>query len=396
MLWVYLLLIRLYNSSIGVDWVREIYLDNSATTKVCSDAVEKIVKVLAETYGNPSSLHEKGFAAEQEVELARKIIADSLGAVSSEICFTSGGTESNNLAIFGAVEAHQRRGNKIITTSIEHSSVYNVAKELEKCGFEVVYIKPNQAGQIEFSQIEEALDEHTILVNMMLVNNETGSILPVESLKNIIKKKNLSTLLHVDAVQAFGKIPVNVNKLGADLLSLSAHKVHGPKGVGALYIRKGVRILPRTFGGEQQKKLRPGTEPVPLIVGFGAAVRQFSISENFVEIQRLNELCRDELAKMAGFTINSPESAVPHILNFSTNAVKSETMLHFLSSKGIFVSSGSACAKGKKSRVLTEMGLSQKQVDTALRVSFSRYNTKDDVEKFVQQVRWGLETLAHL
>lgn len=230
----------------------------------------------------------------------------------------------------------------------------------------------------------------------MCVNNELGSLFPVESLKASIKSKRSPALLHIDAVQAFGKIPVNVDKLGVDLLSVSAHKIHGPKGVGALYVRKGVKITPRMFGGEQQEKLRPGTEAVPLIAGFGAAVQQLKLSKQYEEIRRLNELCRRELLKIEGIEINSPNTAIPHILNISTNAIKSETMLHFLSSKGIFVSSGSACAKGKKSRVLTEMGLSQRRIDTALRISFSRYNTERDVEELVRQIRVGMETLAHI
>ncbi len=376
--------------------MREIYLDNSATTKPCATAIEKIVEVLTEKYGNPSSLHEKGFVAEREVELARNIIAQSLGAKTNEIFFTSGGTEANNMAILGATAANKRRGNKIVTTSVEHSSVYNSAKELEKCGFEVVYIKPEKDGQIAMSKLEEVIDARTILVSVMLVNNEIGSIFSVEKLKKIIKRKNSPALLHVDAVQAFGKIPVNVDKFDVDFLSISAHKVHGAKGVGALYRRKGVRILPRIFGGEQQQKLRPGTEPVSLIAGFGAAVQQVKINEHFEGIRRLNELCRRELAKIDEISINSPKTAIPHILNFSTNTIKSETMLHFLSSNGIFISSGSACAKGKKSRVLTELNLSQRCIDTALRVSFSRYNTENDVEEFVRFVRIGMETLVRI
>lgn len=374
----------------------EIYLDNSATTKPCEAALEKMLEVLTDKYGNPSSLHEKGLEAEQEVERSRQVIANTLGANVNEVFFTSGGTEANNLAILGTVEANKHKGNKIVTTAIEHSSVFNAAKELEKNGYEVVYLTPNKNGEITSTQLETLIDERTVLVSVMCVNNELGSLFPVESLKMAIKRKRSPALLHIDAVQAFGKIPLNVDKLGVDLLSISAHKIHGPKGVGALYVRKGVKISPRMFGGEQQQKLRPGTEAVPLIAGFGAAVQQLKLSEQYEEIRRLNELCRRELLKIEGIEINSPNTAIPHILNVSTNAVKSETMLHFLSSKGIFVSSGSACAKGKKSRVLTEMGLSQRRIDTALRISFSRYNTESDVEELVRQIRVGKETLAHI
>lgn len=376
--------------------MHEIYLDNSATTKPCKATIEKMLEVLTSKYGNPSSLHSKGLEAEQEIELTRGIIAEALGAGAHEIFFASGGTEANNLAILGAAEANKRKGNKIVTTAVEHSSVFNAAKELEKNGYEVVYLTPNKNGEITVSQLEDAIDEKTVLVSVMCVNNELGSLFPVESLNAVIKRKRSPALLHIDAVQAFGKIPVNVNKLGVDLLSVSAHKIHGPKGVGALYVRRGVKISPRMFGGEQQQKLRPGTEAVPLIAGFGAAVQQLKLSEQYKEIRRLNELCRRELLKIEGIEINSPNTAIPHILNISTNAIKSETMLHFLSSKGIFVSSGSACAKGKKSRVLTEMGLSQRRIDTALRISFSRYNTERDVEELVRQIRVGMETLAHI
>lgn len=376
--------------------MHEIYLDNSATTRPCEATIEKMLEVLTDKYGNPSSLHEKGLEAEQEIELARDVIAEALCAEAHEIFFTSGGTEANNLAILGAAEANKRKGHKIVTTAVEHSSVFNAAKELEKNGYEVIYLIPNKSGEITASQLEDAIDEKTVLVSVMCVNNEVGSLFPVESLKRAIKCKRSPALLHIDAVQAFGKISVNVNKLGVDLLSISAHKIHGPKGVGALYVRKGVKISPRMFGGEQQQKLRPGTEAVPLIAGFGAAVQQLKLSEQYEEIRRLNELCRRELLKIDGIEINSPNTAIPHILNVSTNAVKSETMLHFLSSKGIFISSGSACTKGKKSRVLTEMGLSQRRIDTALRISFSRYNTESDVEELVRQIRVGIETLAHI
>ncbi len=376
--------------------MHEIYLDNSATTRPCKATIEKMIEVLTGKYGNPSSLHGKGLEAEQEIEMARGIVAKAIDAEVHEIFFTSGGTEANNLAILGAAEANKRKGNKIVTTAVEHSSVFNAAKELEKNGYEVVYLTPSKNGEITVSQLKDAIDEKTALVSVMCVNNEVGSLFPVESLKAAIKRKRSTALLHIDAVQAFGKIPLNVDKLGADLLSVSAHKIHGPKGVGALYVRKGVKISPRMFGGEQQQKLRPGTEAVPLIAGFGAAVQQLKLSEQYEEIRRLNDLCRRELLKIDGIEINSPDTAIPHILNVSTNAVKSETMLHFLSSKGIFVSSGSACAKGKKSRVLTEMGLSPRRIDTALRISFSRYNTKSDVEELVRQTRVGMETLAHI
>lgn len=374
----------------------EIYLDNSATTKPCKECVEKVMEMLTDKYGNPSSLHEKGFEAEQEIDSARAVIAQNLNANADEIYFTSGGTEANNIAVLGSAAANKKRGNKIVTTAVEHSSVYNSAKALENEGFDVVYLKPDKNGQITLEQVEKAVDEDTILVSIMLVNNEVGAIFPVEKIKKAIIQKKSPALLHIDAVQAFGKIPINVEKLAVDLLTISAHKVHGPKGVGALYKRKTAHILPRTFGGEQQKKLRPGTEAVPLIAGFGAAVQQINLTEQYEKICRLNQHFREKISNMSKISINSPQNAIPHIINISTNEIKSETMLNFLSAKGIFISSGSACAKGKKSRVLSEMELSERRIDTALRISFSKYNTFEDVDEFLRQLTFGIENLAHI
>jgi len=374
----------------------EIYLDNGATTKPCKECVEKVVEMLTVKYGNPSSLHEKGFEAEQEIESARAVIAQNLNANVSEVYFTSGGTEANNIAILGSAAANKKRGKKIVTTAMEHSSVYNSAKALEKEGFDVVYLKPDENGQVTLEQIEKAVDEETILVSMMLVNNEVGTVFPVEKIKKIIIQKKSPALLHIDAVQAFGKIPINAEKLSADLLTISAHKVHGPKGVGALYKRKDAHIFARTFGGEQQKKLRPGTEAVPLIAGFGEAVKQINLTKQYEKIYQLNKYFKEKILNMKEISINSPQNAIPYIINISTNEIKSETMLNFLSSKGIFVSSGSACAKGKKSRVLSEMKLLEQRIDTALRISFSKYNTIEDIDEFLRQLTFGIKNLAHI
>ena len=376
--------------------MREIYLDNSATTMPCSAVTEKVVEMMTRKYGNPSSLHGKGLEAEQEVDAAREIIAQKLNASFGEIYFTSGGTEANNLAIFGGVSANNRRGKKIVTTAVEHSSVYNSMKKLEKDGFEIVFLKPNEYGQITSDQIGSAIDSNTIFVSVMMVNNEVGTIFPIEKIKSLIKQAKSPALLHIDAVQAFGKLQVDVEKLGADLLTISAHKIHGPKGVGALFKRKGIQLNSLFFGGEQQKKLRPGTEAVPLIAGFGEAIKQVNLTEQYEKISELNRYFREKILNMNKISINSPENAVPHVINISTNEIKSETMLNFLSSKGIFVSSGSACAKGKKSRVLSEMGLSDRRIDTALRISFSRYNTREDVDEFLCQLAFGIENLAHI
>lgn len=375
--------------------MQEIYLDNSSTTKVCMPAAQKVMELMTTVYGNPSSLHTMGFSAEKEMSKARIAIAQYLGVKDNEITFTSGGTEANNLAVFGAVAAKKRCGNKIITTAIEHPSVLSCMKQLEKDGFEIVYLQPGAEGNITPEQIQEAIDDKTIFVSMMLVNNEVGSILPVEAAAKTIVRKKSPAILHVDAVQAFGKMVIKPKKLGIHLLTISGHKIHGPKGIGALYIASGVRIQPRTFGGGQEKGLRPGTEALPLIGGLGEAVLQLpNISEETKRIQALNNYCKTKLQTLEGVVINSPEDGLPYVLNFSTCSVRSETLLHFLASKNIFVSSGSACSKGKQSHVLTAMGLNRSRVQTAVRVSFSRETTQQEIDIFIEAVKEGLATIT--
>ncbi|HEX3016650.1 MAG TPA: cysteine desulfurase family protein [Caproicibacter sp.] len=373
----------------------EIYFDNSSTTKVCREAAEKVMEVMTNDYGNPSSLHTKGFQAEQEMRGAREEIASLLGAKPEEIYFTSGGTESNNIALFGAARARKKRGNRIVTTMIEHPSVLNTMKRLEKDGFEVVYLKPDSLGKITPEQVKEAVTPDTILVSMMRVNNEVGSILPVEAAADAIEEAKAPALLHVDAVQAFGKLPLHVQKLKIDLMSVSAHKIHGPKGIGALYLRKNVHIEPLTYGGGQEKNIRPGTESMPLIAGFGAAAKALPDTEaELAAMRELNGFCRDELAKIDGIVINSPEDALPYILNFSTCGIRAETMLHFLSDHEIYVSSGSACSKGHESHVLKAMGLPRERIASALRLSFCRWNTKEEVERFIAALTEGLAAIT--
>lgn len=374
--------------------MREIYLDNSATTVVSQSAVAKAVYMMSENYGNPSSLHKKGLLAQNEVEKARKIIANELGADESEIYFTSGGTEANNMAAFGAALKNKKRGNKIVTTNIEHSSVHESMLELQNMGFDVIFLKPDINGEIKKEQIFNALDEKTILFSMMMVNNEIGSILPVNEVRKCLDLKHSPALFHVDAVQAFGKIPVKVSKIKADLISISAHKVHGPKGIGALYKARKKIIIPRTFGGEQQDKVRPGTESSPLIAAFGAAVEQFNLEKNYSHVLTLRNYLVKKLSLIDEITINSGENSLPYIVNFSTNGIKAETMLNFLASYNIFVSGGSACAKGKKSRVLKHIGLSDKRVTSSIRVSFSKYNNLNEIDFFIDKLKEGLNSLA--
>lgn len=372
----------------------EHYLDNSATTAVCREAAEKAMEMMTTKYGNPSSLHNKGMEAEEEVEKAREIIAKSLGAVPEEIFFTGGGTEANNTAVIGAARAAKRKGNRIVISAVEHSSVLETAESLEKEGFETVKIFPGEDGHIRAEDIEKAVDEKTVLVSVMTVNNETGAVFPTDKIPKIIKRKKSPALFHTDCVQAYGKIPLKASKLGADLITVSAHKVHGPKGVGALYIRKGVRILPIIHGGEQQKKIRPGTEGVPLICAFGKAVSLFDIEENMKNITALRDYTLEKLLQIDGVQLNSPEDCLPYIINLSVLGIKSETMLHHLASKGVYVSSSSACAKGRKSYVLKAMKLPDPRIDSALRISFSKYSTKEDADALVEGIISGCGSLV--
>lgn len=364
------------------------YLDNSATTKPCEECVNAVWHMLTDNYGNPSSLHKLGIDAMKEIILARSSVAEALGADREEIVFTSGATEANNTALFGAVKAKRRLGNRIVTTAIEHESVLQTAQELEKQGFEVIYLKPDKNGNISEKQLFEAVNDKTILVSMMYINNEVGTIMPVTSISKAVKKANAPALIHIDCVQAFGKVSVNPKKLGADLISITAHKIHGPKGIGALYINKSSHLtaqnFARVFGGEQEKKIRPGTECSPLIAGFGAAVRALpDIKEQGEKIKKLNEYARRRLGEIDGVIFNNDESAAPYIINiYVPTFMRSQTVLQELSANyGVYVSNGSACAKGKKSHVLTAMGLSDEIINKSIRISFSRNSTEEEVDE---------------
>lgn len=360
-----------------------VYLDNSATTAPCPEAVEAVNFMMTENFGNPSSLHGAGISAMKEIISARESIAKALSCEKDEILFTSGATEANNLAIFGAAYANRRRGNRIVTTAIEHESVMQSIDRLEEEGFEVIRLMPDEHGFISEKELEEAINDKTILVSIMYINNEVGSILPVEKIKKTVTRKNAPALIHIDCVQAFGKIPVRPKKLGADLASVTAHKIHGPKGSGALYIRKGVNIAPRTFGGEQEKRIRPGTEASPLIAGFGAAVNALpDLKKQSEYISGLNTYARERLGEIDGLVFNSADNASPFILNiYIPSFMRSQTVIQELSAKyGIYVSSGSACAKGKRSHVLTAMHLPDERIDKSIRISFCRSNTKEDID----------------
>ena len=370
------------------------YLDNSATTKPDKAVADKVYEMLTDNFGNASSFHRIGLDANAEVRRAREIIAKSMACESEEIFFTSGGTEANNLAIFGAVEANKRKGKRIVTTAIEHESVLQSIDELEKQGFEVVRLMPDEFGRITSEQIFEAVNKETILVSIMYVNNEVGSVMPVKDIKRAVKRAGSPALIHIDCVQAYGKLEVKPSKLGADLLTVTAHKIHGPKGIGALYIRKGVRIVPRTYGGEQEKKIRPGTESVPLIAGFGKAVELIpDLKKQSAEIKELSAYAKEKLLSVDGVKINSSEDASDYIINvYVPSFMTSQTIVQHLSSQyGVYVSNGSACAKGKRSHVLTAMHLSDKIIEKSIRISFSRTSTKEDVDELVRAIKETVE-----
>ncbi|HCB99746.1 MAG TPA: cysteine desulfurase [Ruminococcaceae bacterium] len=374
------------------------YLDNSATTRVCKEAATAALQAMTEVYGNPSSLHGMGIAAEELMEQSRKKVADALGCEARELVFTSGGTEANNLAVFGAVHAKHRKGNRIVTTAIEHSSVAGPIDVLEKEGFEVVRLRPDNNGMVSEKSLEEAITPSTILVSVMLINNEMGAIQPVESIKSLIHRVGAPALIHIDAVQAFAKYAFSPEALGADLLSVSGHKIHAPKGAGALYVRKGARILPLEAGGGQERNLRPGTQAVPAIAGFGeaAALARKDFPQNRALFQHLRAHLLERLTSLPSIAVNSPEDGAAHILNLSVLGIRSETMLHFLADRNIFVSSGSACSRGAKSYVLAAMNLPDERIDSALRISFSHENTREDIDRFVDAIQEGIKTLTHI
>lgn len=373
--------------------LKEVYLDNSATTRVCKAAADEAYRIMTEIWGNPSSLHSKGLEAEHEITNARRIIADSLSASAEEIYFTSGGTEGNNTAVLGAVNALKRRGNRIVTTAIEHSSVYETIQQLEKQSFEVIYLPPDENGCVKKEDIKKSITKDTILVSIMAVNNELGSVQPLSTVKRLITAADSPALFHVDAVQAYMKMPLSPKKYGIDLMTVSGHKIHAPKGVGALYVRKGARIVPLHFGGMQERKLRPGTEAAPLICAMGKAVEVYDKNEAG-RIKELNGFFRRVLSETDGIIINSDENCLPYIISFSVPGFRSETLLHFLAERNIFVSSGSACAKGHKSHVLEAMKYDAKRADSTIRISFSDQNNEDDANILVNNLKIAISTLA--
>ncbi len=372
-----------------------IYLDNAATTKPCEAAVAAVTEMMTENFGNPSSLHRAGLDAQLAVDKARKIIAAALSADSSNIIFTSGATESNNLAIRGACAAYGRNKRKIVASSVEHASVDETLTAMEKSGFEIVRVSPREDGKFYPADFLTACDENTVLLTIMQVNNETGHILPVKEIFTAVKRKFPDIITHSDCVQAFMKLNISAKALNADLISISGHKVHGAKGVGAIYIKKGIRVLPIVTGGKQEKGIRSGTESVPLICGFGAAVEhlQPTIAERYAHAQMLKDTLIGEISAIEGVTVNSPEDGSPYVINISAAGKRSEIMLHYLESFGIYVSSGSACSKGQQSGVLGQFGIHGKSADSALRVSVCGDTTIEDIRSFAEKLREGINSV---
>ena len=372
-----------------------IYFDNASTTLVRNEAASAMLEAMTTEYGNPSSTHFMGRAASALLENARKSVALAMGAGVNSIYFTSGGTEANNWAVLGMAQLRMRVGKHFITSAIEHDSVYETAKKLESMDWQGTYLPPDENGRITKEAFANALREDTAFASVMLVNNETGAVSPVDAFAAEIKKRGLKTLLHTDAVQGFCKIPVSARGLGADLISVSAHKLHGPKGVGALYIAPKLNMPQAQIGGSQERGIRPGTQPLPAIIGFGQAA-SLAAQELDASHKAVSELRRRAVSLLSDML---PEALVlsggdcPYLLSLSLPGHKSEVLMSFLETKGICVSKSAACKKGARSRVLEAMGLKNEIVDGAIRVSFSKYNTPQEVQYFVDCLKLAAETL---
>lgn len=364
----------------------ECYFDNSATTRCLDSVVEIVDKVMREDFGNPSSLHTKGVAAEKYLRYAREQIAKSLKVQEREILFTSGGTESDNMALIGVAMANYRRGRHLVTTKIEHPAVLQSMKYLESLGYQVTYLSVDRYGRIRLEELEKAVTQETILVSIMHTNNEIGSMMPIEEAGRIIAQKNPNTLFHVDAVQGYGKCPIYPKRMGIDLLSVSGHKIHGPKGVGFLYVGERVKMKPILFGGGQQGGRRSGTENVPGIAGLGKAVEEIfnGFDEDVSRLYDLKEYFTERALMLPDVTLNGPRGreGAPHIVSLSIKGVRSEVLLHSLEMNGVYVSAGSACSshKSSPSATLEAIGLEKELLQSTVRFSFSIETTKEQID----------------
>ncbi len=366
-----------------------IYLDNSATTKPCPEAIAAMQTALTENWGNPSALYSFGLDAAHMLRTARTQVAAAIGAQPSEIYFTAGGTEADNWAIIGSARRMGKRGKHILTTAIEHHAILNTMKALEAQGYEVTYLKPDSQGKISLDTLEAALRPDTVLVSIMMVNNETGAVMPISQMAKLTHKAAPDAIFHTDAVQGFLKIPFQAKSLGADLISISSHKVHGPKGAGALYISPRLKAFPPLlYGGGQEKGLRSGTEATPAIFGFAAACTavRTTFSEDIRREKELLENCVQVLQRRNGVVVNGCHDA-PHILNLSIPGVPTQSSINLLQDAGICVSAGSACAKGHRSHVLSAMGLAPEIIDSSFRVSLSRENTRSDLDLLIDTIQ---------
>ena len=374
----------------------EHYLDNAATTKVCDEAAQAALAAMTENYGNPSSTHTRGREANRLLEKARKQVSAALGCTPGELIFTSCGSESDNWAIINGAEAMRRRGKHIISSAVEHDAVRRSLDELESRGFEVTRLAPDEKGGVSLDSVVSALRDDTILVSLMLVNNETGAVTDISSIARAVKKACPAALVHTDAVQGFMKVPFSAKTLGADMISISGHKIHAPKGIGALYIKNGVKLKPFIVGGSQENGRRAGTEAMPQIAAFGAAceIAQAGMAENIARMQSLRERAVRRLSR------EIPELVLigggsPHILSISLPGWRSEVLMNYLEAKEVYVSRSSACKKGGRSHVLEAMGLSSRVIDGAIRIGLSRFTTEEDIDALCSALKEAHDTLAH-
>ena len=366
-----------------------IYLDNSATTKPCAEAVEAVAGALTRDWGNPSALYDFGISAARQLRAARHAVAAAMGAEPDRVFFTSCGTEADNWAVYGTAKRFGKRGKHIVTTAMEHHAILNCMKDLEAQGFEVTYLQPDALGNISADALKAALRKDTILVSVMMVNNEAGSVMPIAHMAKLTHRLCPDAIFHTDAVQGFLKIPFQAKTLGADLISVSSHKIHGPKGAGALYISPRLKSFPPLIqGGGQEGGYRSGTEGTPAIFGFAAAAEAGgkTFREDIARERGLLENLCARLEALPGVQLNGAHDA-PHILSVSIPGVPTQNSINILQDAGICVSAGSACAKGHRSHVLTAMGVSEKAIDSAFRVSLSRETTQEDIDALVQVIR---------
>ena len=368
----------------------EHYLDNAATTKTCTEAIDAAVKVMKGIYGNPSSTHTKGRMAKDFLEDCRKTVADALGADPQEIIFTSCGTESDNFAIIMGAQLNKRKGKHIISSLAEHDAVRKSLDKLENEGYKITRLKPDSTGSIPVSSVIEAITDETVLITLMMVNNETGAVTDIKEISERAKEINPDILIHTDAVQGFLKIPFKARTLGADMISISGHKIHAVKGIGALYVKKGIKIKPLIVGGEQENSKRAGTEPMPQIAAFAAACKVSPETDKISELKNyLISSLEERIPK-----IEHIKTDAPHILNISLKGYKSEVLMNFLETMEIYVSKSSACKQGKRSHVLEAIGKSNDYIDGALRIGLSRFNTVEDIDALTDGLFKAL-SLAH-